>query len=165
MTVRSEFGSNSLARKIGLARHHHYLTNSAGQYVDAGGVVVAREDRVERPVETRFLDVPYADPIFDHVDQFYDPGTFWTNSVSVAQNAGATNFFAAFANNRTDGVVLDHGGFRMNDLRVNLDRRLRDELTLSVSGFPLALGPRQPAGRRVLRADPAGARCGSPPAG
>jgi len=133
--VRSEFGSNSLAKEIGRASHHYYLTNPAGDYVDASGAVVSRDDRVERPAESRFLDVPYKDPIYDQVDQFFDPGTFWLNSVSVAQNTASTNFFASYGNNRTDGVILSVGGYEMQDLRLNLDHRLRDELTLSISGF------------------------------
>lgn len=133
--VRSEFGSNALANEIGLATHHYYLTNSAGDYVDASGAVVSRDNRVERPAETRFLDVSYRDPTYDHVDQFFDPGTFWLNSVSVAQNTAATNFFASYGNNRTDGVLLNAGAYRLQDLRLNLDHRLRDELTLSISGF------------------------------
>jgi TonB-linked SusC/RagA family outer membrane protein len=135
VTVRSEFGINQLARRINLATHHNYLTNAQGQYVDAAGNVVSRAQRVQRPVGERFLDVPYADPIYDHLDQFFDPGSFMVNSVTLAQNSDNTNFFTSFSNNRNSGVVLDHGAYDRNDVRINLDHRLGANLQFSVSGF------------------------------
>src|SRR5690606_36031015 len=56
-------------------------------------------------------------------------------SVSIAQNGAATNFFASFARRNTDGVVLEHGGYQMSDLRVNLDHRLRSDLSFSLSAY------------------------------
>src|SRR5690606_22859743 len=126
---------NSLPRRISLAKHHHYLTNEQGQYVDEDGNVVSREDRVMRPASERFLDVPYADPTTDHVDAFFDPGQYRTNSITMARNSEDTNFFVSFTNHKTDGVILDHGGYDRNDFRLNLDHRLGSDLTLSVSAF------------------------------
>ena len=134
-TVRSEIGSSSLNREIDLATHHQYLTNAQGQYVDAGGNVVARVDRVERPVSERYLDVAYADPTFDHIEQFFEPGNFMVNSVTLARSSDDTNFFASFGNHQADGVVLDHGGYDRNDLRLNLDHRIGANLQFSFSGF------------------------------
>jgi TonB-linked SusC/RagA family outer membrane protein len=135
VTVRSEVGVNQLGRTISLARHHHYLTNAQGQYVDASGNVVAREDRIVRPVAERFLDVPYRDPTFDHGKQFFDPGRFATNSVTIAGSSETTNFFAAFGNHQIGGVVLDHGGYARNDVRLNLDHSLGGNLRFSFSGY------------------------------
>jgi TonB-linked SusC/RagA family outer membrane protein len=135
VTVRSEFGINQLARRISLASHHNYLTNAQGQYVNASGTVVERGNRVQRPASERFLDVPYADPLYDHLNQFFDPGTFMVNSVTLAQNSENTNFFTSFSNNRNSGVVLDHGGYDRNDVRVNLDHRIGANLQFSISGF------------------------------
>src|SRR5690606_34099342 len=67
ITLRSEMGTNAIANKIDWASHHYYLTNSQGEYVDAGGVVVPREDRVPRPAYERFQDVQYGVPIYDQV--------------------------------------------------------------------------------------------------
>jgi len=135
VTVRTEFGKNQLGRSIELAKHHYYLTNSSGQYVDASGAVVERENRVARPESERFLDVPYADPLYDHVDQFFDPGTFANTSVTLARNSNTTNFLASFVNRKEAGVVLDHGGFDINSLRLNLDHRLGTTLEFRFSGF------------------------------
>jgi TonB-linked SusC/RagA family outer membrane protein len=135
VTVRSEFGVNQLNRKIDLASHHQYLTNSQGDYVDAQGTVVEREQRVLRPASERYLDVPYKDPVYDHVEQFFDPGAFYINSVTLARSSDETNFFASFGNHNITGVVLDHGGYQRNDLRLNLDHRLGANLQFSFSGY------------------------------
>jgi TonB-linked SusC/RagA family outer membrane protein len=134
-TVRSEFGTNQLHRRINLARHHQYRVNAQGQYVNAAGNVVSRNDRVLRPIGERFLDVPYADPVYDHVDAFFDPGQFMTTSVTLARNADDTNFFASFGRQQIDGVVLDHGGYGRNDVRLNLDHRVGANVQFSASGF------------------------------
>jgi TonB-linked SusC/RagA family outer membrane protein len=135
VTVRSELGVSSLNRRISLARHHNYLTNAQGQYIDAAGNVVDRVNRIQRPVGERFLDVPYTEPIYDHLDQFFDPGQFMTNTVTLAQNSDRTNFFTSFSNNRNSGVVLEHDGYSRNDVRINLDHRIAANLQVSVSGF------------------------------
>ncbi|HEX2166203.1 MAG TPA: SusC/RagA family TonB-linked outer membrane protein [Longimicrobiales bacterium] len=135
ITVRSEIGSSSLNRGIDLAQHHHYLTNAQGQYIDEDGAVVVREDRVERPEAERFLDVPYADPTYDHIDQFFEPSAFMVNSVTLARRSDDTNFFASFGNQQSGGVVLEHGGYDRNDLRLNLDHRIGANLQFSFSGF------------------------------
>jgi TonB-linked SusC/RagA family outer membrane protein len=135
VTVRSEVGVDQLGRRISLARHHNYLTNAQGQYVDANGNVVPRNSRVIRPTSERFLDVSYADPIYDHVKQFYDPGRFMTNSVNLAGRSENTSFFASFGNHKMSGVVLDHGGYSRNDLRLNLDHSLGANLRFSFSGY------------------------------
>jgi TonB-linked SusC/RagA family outer membrane protein len=134
ITVRSELGQDQLARGISLAKHHQYQTNAAGQYVNAQGAVVPRANRVVRPASERFLDVPYADPVFDHGTQFFEPGRFATNSVTLARSSEATNFFTSFSQQEISGVVLDHGGFSRQDLRLNLDHRLGASLQFSFSG-------------------------------
>ncbi|HEU4632199.1 MAG TPA: SusC/RagA family TonB-linked outer membrane protein [Gemmatimonadaceae bacterium] len=135
VTVRSEIGSNALSHKVDWAKYHFYLTNDAGQYVDEDGAVVDRDDRVAKPAYTRFQDSPYPGPVYDPVEQFFDPGQFFTNSINVAQNAGKTNWFASFVDSREDGVVLGNGGFQRRDVRLNLDHRPTDQLTFSFSGY------------------------------
>jgi TonB-linked SusC/RagA family outer membrane protein len=135
ITVRSELGASQLNRRIDLASHHHYLVNGQGQYVDASGAVVSRDDRVLRPASERYLDVAYADPVYDHVDQFFDPGDFMVNSVTLGRSSDDTNFFASFGNHQIGGVVLDHGGYDRTDLRLNLDHRIGANVQFSFSGY------------------------------
>ena len=135
VTLRSEYGDNSLAGKIHWARYQYYMTNEAGQYIDEDGAPVDRSDRVADSVFMRFQDNPYPDPIYDQVNRFFDPGQFLKNSVTVAQNTGKTNWLMALADTKEDGVVLNSGAYHQTNFRLNLDTRPRDDLRLSFSGY------------------------------
>lgn len=134
IVVRSEFGSNAISRPIKYATQHHYLTNDAGDWVDAGGAVVTRENRVQKPAATRFQETPFLNPA-DHIKAFYDPGTFAVTTISLAQNTGTTNFYASVAQEGVDGVVLSAGEYRRRDFRLNLDHRLSQRVQLSTSVY------------------------------
>jgi TonB-linked SusC/RagA family outer membrane protein len=139
VTLRSEFGANALAHKVQWARYHFYRMD-AGQttYVDSAGNPLPRDLRVEEPTTGsgfRFQDNPYPDPVYDQVDAFFDPGSQFTNSVTMAQKTSKTNWFAAFGNHRSRGVIDGHGWYRRNDIRLNLDHQLRSGLTVSLSGY------------------------------
>src|SRR4051812_30318099 len=104
ITTRTEVGRNELGGKIHWAQEHYYLTNSAGEYVNAAGVVVPRAQRVAKPVYSRFQDESYADPVYDQVDRFFNPGSFYKNTVTMSQRAGRTNWLLSFNNNKESGV-------------------------------------------------------------
>jgi TonB-linked SusC/RagA family outer membrane protein len=134
-SARTEYGSNSLGNNVTWAGSHFYRTNDAGAYVDANGAVVPREQRVARPVYERFQDVAYADPVYDQVKRFFDPGQFTKNSFNIAQNGDRTNWFLSLVNSREDGVVLNSGKYEQNDVRLNLDHQATDKLKFSFSGY------------------------------
>jgi TonB-linked SusC/RagA family outer membrane protein len=133
--VRSEVGTNQLGGKIDWAQYHHYQTNALGQYIDNNGLVVPRANRVAKPVYQRFQDVSYLDPVYDQVDRFFDPGQFSKNSISLSQNFAKTNWFFSGVESREDGVVLESGRYLQRDMRLNLDHRPADKLSLSISGY------------------------------
>ena len=140
VTFRSEFGRNSLARKIGWARYHHYRVDSTGQYANAAGDSVDRAARVEEAFSAanntfRFQDNAYPTAIYDQVDAFFDPGAFRTNTLAFARRTATTNWFVSGSMHRSDGVIGGSGGFSRNDVRLNLDHRLRDNLMLSFSTY------------------------------
>jgi len=132
ITARSEYGVNNIERTIDLNDSHWYKVNEQGEFVDAAGNPVrAANKRVV--AEDRISDKPYTGPTYDNFAKFFHPGTFLLNSVSVAQNADKTNFFASFTNHRTSGVLRTHEGYERNTLRANLDHTLRDNLELSLT--------------------------------
>ncbi len=136
VTARSEIGTNQLGGKIDWARYHHYAVNAQGEYIDTvTNTPVTRAARQDRQPWERFQDVEYRDPIYDQVDLFFNPGQFFKNSVNVAQNAGRTNWFLSYVNSKEDGVVLNAGAYSQNDLRLNLDHRLRDDFLMRFSGY------------------------------
>jgi len=134
-TVRSEMGGTSMSRDVQRAKYHFYLTNAAGEYVNAAGAVVTRENRVARPAVSRFQDVPYVTPIYNPVDEVFHPGGSSNNSLTIAQNGEKTNFLTTLSQQNQDGVLRDHGAYRRTDFRINLDHRPRDDFQLSVSGY------------------------------
>ena len=135
VTVRSEYGAASLANDVQWARYHAYRVNENGEYVDTLGNIVDRSRRVERPLATKFQDVPYKDPVYNPVGQLFDPGDYVTNSLTVAQNGDKTNFLTTLSRQHQEGIVRGYGEYTRNDLRVNLDHRPRDNMQLSISGY------------------------------
>ena len=135
-TVRSEFGSNELARTVKWAQYHSFLSNESGAYTNAAGQEVAREQRTPDPIWARFQDNPFkAGTAFDQVDRFFDPGNFLRNSLNIAQSSAKTNWFFSYVNQREDGVVLNSGRYDQNDFRLNLDHRPRSDLSIGVSAY------------------------------
>lgn len=135
-TVRSEYGSNSLPTRVRWANSHFYLVNDQGDWVNAAGQVVPREQRVPEPAWSRFQDNAYKPgTAFDQVQRFFDPGNFVRNSLNIAQNGAKTNWFFSYVNGREDGVVLNAGRYDQNDFRLNLDHRPRADLQFGVSAY------------------------------
>lgn len=135
-STRSEFGSNSLDNRVRWAQNHSFLVNEQGQWVNAAGQVVDRDNRVPRPIYERFQENNYAPgTVFDQVQRFFDPGNFYRNSLNIAQNGDKTNWFFSVVNQSEDGVVLNSGRYQQNDFRLNLDHRPRSDLSFSVSAY------------------------------
>lgn len=133
--LRSEMGTNSLAKKMKWAQAHYYQTDASGNYINAAGAVTTRALRVARPTYQRFQDVAYKDPIYDPVDLFFDPGQTNKTSLSVGQNSGRTNWFLSVVSSKEDGVVLDAGRYMQNDVRFNLDHQPFENLKFSFSAY------------------------------
>lgn len=135
-TVRSEYGSNALSNRVRWAESHYYLVNDAGDWLNATGAVVPREQRVPEPIYSRFQDNEYrAGTSFNQVERFFDPGNFTRNSLNIAQNTAKTNWFFSYVNGREDGVVLNSGRYNQDDFRLNLDHRPRADLSIGVSAY------------------------------
>lgn len=136
ITARTEVGMNSLANNKHWAQYNYYMVDSsASTYVDAAGMPVTRANRVPKPIYSRFQSSPYPDSVYDQIQRFFDPGQTYKNSVTMAQNAGRTNWLLSLVNSKQDGVVLNSGAFGQTDVRLNLDHQLRDNLRISFSGF------------------------------
>ncbi len=146
ITVRTEVGRNMLQKKIPVAQSHFKkLTADGSSYADANGnPVTEREPRADDLVEMTdgadswsyaISDNPFPGRTFDHLDQFYDPGTFYTNSVTVSHRTGATNFRASFSNTREAGIVDFVEGYERRGARVNVDHRIGSAFDFSASAY------------------------------
>ena len=105
--------------------------NEAGQYVDANGAVVARNQRVVQA--NGIMENPYTEPTYDHVAQFFRPGGFNTQTLTLQQNSAATNFSIAYSRNQQPGTVQYSDGYLRQSVRFNIDHRLKDQIQLGLS--------------------------------
>ena len=86
-TIRSEYGSNELGNKVHWAENHPYVVDAEGNWLNAAGQVVPREQRIAKPAYTSFQDGIYkAGTLYDQVDRFFNPGNTARNSLNIAQN-------------------------------------------------------------------------------
>lgn len=137
VSVRSEFGVNTISNMVPLAtRAHYFKTNEEGYFVDAAGNVL--EDPFSGRVtnDRRMMDVPWGPyPTYDNVDRFFKPGRYQGNTFSIAQNSAATNFNIAYNNYATTGILEGNDGFSRHSFRMNVDHRPRNDLSLRFSGY------------------------------
>ncbi|MCG8607400.1 SusC/RagA family TonB-linked outer membrane protein [bacterium] len=72
---------------------------------------------------------------FDQVDRFFNEGPYLSNSISISRNMENTNFLVSFQNFRQEGIIDGSTGLDRRSVRVNVDHRFRNTLSLSVSGL------------------------------
>ncbi|MCP4727437.1 MAG: TonB-dependent receptor plug domain-containing protein, partial [bacterium] len=93
-----------------------------------------------------FQDNEYFMPLHNPVDEFFEPGSFSFNSLSVGQNLGKTNWRASFSNHKNAGIVTDIEGYYRRNARFNLDHQMREGLHFDMSGYYMYSKKRQHAG-------------------
>lgn len=134
ITARTQIGFNQVARTPAIADRHPFRTNAAGEYLDLDGNVVSRSSRVLRA--DRMIDSEYGVPLYNHLDRFFDAGQSMNTNVTLARNTVATNFFISLADTRETGVVPQfNDGYARQNLRFNIDHRVRPDLTLGFTTY------------------------------
>ncbi|HKG91926.1 MAG TPA: SusC/RagA family TonB-linked outer membrane protein [Gemmatimonadaceae bacterium] len=132
--VRTEYGRSAAPTDLPITRHHHFLTNAEGQFVDtAGRPLTLAGQRVVAP--DRIMDNSYGVPLYDNVGAFFQPGQFTTQQVSIGQNYESTNFLFTVNNKHEGGSLENNEGYTQRNFRVNLDHRVRDLASFSLSAF------------------------------
>lgn len=135
-TARSEYGFSEPIRGLNLPRHHHYLMNAAGtSYVNAQGQEVSRADRVAASSSThlQFMDQPYPGPVFNNVSAVLQPGAFQAHNLQLSQNTASTNFAASLSRTHDQGALEGNDGYYRNSVRLNLDHRFLNALSMMIS--------------------------------
>lgn len=131
LSIRSEYGQDVIGASYDKPQHHQYRVNETGQYVNAAGAVVARNQRVLRA--DGIMEERYIDPLYDHIDQFFQPGGYNAQTLTLLQNSAATNFGISYNRTLNPGVVENSNGLQRQTLRLNIDHRLRDALQVGAS--------------------------------
>ena len=133
-SVRSEYGSNAIMNPIEWAQFHSLRLNSAGTaFVDAQGRDTTRA--FAAPSQFVFQDQRYPGRVYDHIGALFDPGQYVTNTLSLGYNSGNTSWIATGTQHATSGVVQGNDGYKRYDFRTNLDHRVRNDLSISMSAF------------------------------
>ncbi len=146
VTVRNEYGFSSIAKTLQPNMSHSFQVDASGNFLNGEGVVNECEECLpngygpgivedKNPKNASFYDNPYQGTLYNAFEEFFDPGNTWTNYVGVSQNSSKTNFLASFTNLGEQGSVRGLEGMERRSFRVNLDHRVRQNLTVSTSGF------------------------------
>lgn len=131
ITGRVEFGSSSAPTGVPLLRVHPYLQNEQGQWVNAAGSVVPRNQRVIAP--DNMMTQPYRTPVYDNIGKFFQPAQFLQSSATLSHRAQNTNFLFGATQYNERGALETVDGFIRNTFRLNLDHRLRSDFSLALS--------------------------------
>ena len=131
--MRTEFGASSAPEPIRLSNAHNYRMNASGEWLDVNNSVVPRS---QRAVSTdNMMDKPYTLGTFDNINQYFRPAQFLTTTFNLAHNSASTSFMTSFNQFQDRGALATNDGFVRRDLRVNLDHRLHNKLSLAISAY------------------------------
>jgi TonB-linked SusC/RagA family outer membrane protein len=134
ISVRSEYGWTQVPDVPSVPTYHAFRQNSQGQWIDSNGNVV---DRIDRELDDdKMLDNPFLVETFNPFAEFFDQGVAMKNSVTISRNMESTNFYISAGDDRQGGIVPEFSdGYNRQNFRLNLDHRLRDDLTVGWTSY------------------------------
>ncbi len=138
VTIRNEFGSNSMTSNFTTNNSHNFQLNSGGNsFIDGDGNDVGYGSAavIDGSAAVSFFDNTYPGQTFNAFDEFFDPGNTWTNSISVSRNTNQTNFLVSFSNLTEEGVIVGQKGYNRKSVRFNLDHHMSQVLDISASAY------------------------------
>jgi TonB-linked SusC/RagA family outer membrane protein len=144
INFRNEYGMSDIERSVALSQAHNYLYDASrvdSPWVNYTGVHVARSARVADTTwrnanyNPSFKDKPYVGTMHDQVKEFFNPGNYYENLLSISHRWSTTNFFFAASNRKEAGVIEGNDGFGMQTFRLNLDHQFIRGVDLSFSGL------------------------------
>ena len=134
VVLTNEIGTSKEGKSVPLATHHRWLVDQNNQFIDAFGRPVTNRAFTSDP--NLFLDNEWAVPTYDHIGQFFGQGPTLSNNLSISQSSLATNFNVQVGASNEAGIVRQpRGGIEKYNIRMNLDHRIGDKLSLSFGTF------------------------------
>ena len=147
-SLRSTWQRNTIEHVIPMALTHEYRMNADGtQFVDRTGRVVpfpaqrsayALDDGGNGTNQnTTFKDNVYPASIFtgNPYRQLMQPNDAYSTFFSVSSNQGSTQYRVSGRYQRDKGVVAYHDGAKQVNFRANVDQRLSDKVSFSLSSY------------------------------
>lgn len=130
-SIRSEYGKDQYQYVLKKNQHHQFLQDAQGNWLNADGAIVPRDERIVKPLG--IMDAPYTSPTYDQAGQFMHPGSYRKNSLTVQGNSATTNYTMTYTRDDNPGVLEYNEGFMRQSLRVNVDSRINEKLSIGVS--------------------------------
>lgn len=145
MRWRSEYGSSEILNPIKFATRHNFRMDDQGNFLGANGQIVA--DRfLAATTPFGFQDQQYPGPVYDHVGALFRPGDTQLHTFSIGSNNAGTSWLATAGHQRDEGPMRENDGYKRTDVRLNVDHRPRDDLSISMTASHMT----------SLRDDPSG---------
>ncbi len=147
VSFRSEMGFNTMSQYDNPIAQHHYNKTDGTTWLDNDGVAIPAnliaegnraidyESWTEQSNKIAFQDNDFFETLYDQIDRFFDPGQTLTNSATIGQNLGKTNWRASFVDRTEAGIVADMDGYNRRNVRLNLDHEVFTGLDFSMSGY------------------------------
>jgi hypothetical protein len=134
ITATSEAGFSKLARRIPLASSHRYLVDQQGRFIDLFGRPVEGRAYVFDP--DQIIDNKWGIRTYDHEMQMFGTGPSLSNNLSISQSSLSTNFNVQVGSSNESGILKSpRGGIERYNIRMNLDHRVGDKLTLGFGTY------------------------------
>ncbi|MSR35910.1 MAG: SusC/RagA family TonB-linked outer membrane protein, partial [Gemmatimonadetes bacterium] len=147
-TLRNTWQRNTIEHVMPMALTHEYrMTPDGTAFVDKTGKPVALPS--QRSVyalddggngtsqNTAFKDNPYPAGVFtgNPYRQLMRPNDAYSTFFSVSANQGSTQYRISGRYQRDKGVVAYHDGAKQTNFRLNVDQRISDKLSFSLSSY------------------------------
>ncbi len=140
--IRNEYGISNISKHVALAEHHPYqlaadydqyttFTKYAGVLYNEKGELIRGSRRLDAD---HYADNPYGF-VKDNQTDFFNPGNYYTNYISLANHSKKTNIFVSLENNHQSGIVFSTKGYTRQNFRVNVDQWITDKLKFSTSNL------------------------------
>jgi TonB-linked SusC/RagA family outer membrane protein len=134
VVLTNEFGVSREGATVPLATHHRFLVDQNNQFIDQFGRPITGRNFVTDP--NLFVDNEWGVPTYDHMAQIFGQGPTLSNNLSISQSSLATNFNVQVGASNEAGILKDpQGGLEKYNIRMNLDHRIGDKLSLSFGTF------------------------------
>jgi len=136
---RNEFGLNQFVKKEYRSESHEYkVAEIDGQLEfvdDAGNKVDFASSVLDNDLGYAIQDNPFPGKTYDHLDLFFDPGYFYTNTVTISQHKPGTNYLLSLSNMQETGIIDGLDGYGRQSVRLNVDHKVREGLNLSTNAY------------------------------
>ncbi len=134
ITFTNEAGVSRIGNRIPLTGSHRFLVDPNNQFIDVFGRPTVGRNYVLDP--DQFIDNRWGVPTYDHEMQMFGSGSTLSNNLSISQSSLSTNFNVQVGGSNEAGILqTPKGGVDRYNIRMNLDHRVGDKLSLGFGTY------------------------------